>query len=168
MVAIDESMIQNESMRLERIDGVASVEVRRFVEKEVLIELDRDRTSAASDCNIYQLAQYLGDDNFTMATGTVVDSSKNSDQLVLEDLQSRLVERSIRLGDIATISYDQPSGISACGDEQPAVAVVVLKEGDANIREICGQVAEEMSKNPAPSVAGEITLFNQCEVIDEA
>jgi HAE1 family hydrophobic/amphiphilic exporter-1 len=183
-VAIDDSvsdsynLIQNEVvMRLERIDGVASVEVNGLVEKEVLIELDRDKTSAAG-LNIYQLAQDLGDDNFTMASGTVVDSSKklllrsvariNS----LEELQNRLVERSVRLGDIATISYAQPErDFRVRAMSKPAVAVIVLKEGDANIREVSArvaQVADEMADNPRLQLLESITLFNQGEVIDEA
>ena len=39
-------------------------------EKEILIELDRDRVSAAG-LNIYEMAQELGSDNFTLASGTV-------------------------------------------------------------------------------------------------
>ena len=46
---------------LERIDGVATVNVDGLLEKEIIIELDRDRTDA-SGLNIYDLAQELGGD----------------------------------------------------------------------------------------------------------
>ena len=57
-------------VRLQRLDGVASVEVNGLLEKEIFIELDRERTEAAG-LNIYALAQELGRDNFTMASGDV-------------------------------------------------------------------------------------------------
>ena len=183
-VAIDESvadaysLIENEVvLRLERIDGVASVEVNGLIEKEVLIELDRDKTSAAG-LNIYLLAQDLGGDNFTMSSGTVIDSSRKlllrsvARINTLEELQDRKVGDSVRLGDIATIRYDQPErDFRVRANSKPAVAVVVLKEGDANIREVSArvaQVAEEMSANPRLQLLESITLFNQGEVIDEA
>ena len=46
-------------VRLQRIDGVASVEINGALEKEIFIELDRERTEAAG-LNIYALAQELG------------------------------------------------------------------------------------------------------------
>ena len=52
-------------VRLQRLDGVASVEVNGALEKEIFIELDRERTEAAG-LNIYALAQDLGRVNFTM------------------------------------------------------------------------------------------------------
>jgi hypothetical protein len=60
-------LVQNEVvLRLQRIDGVANVEVNGLEEKEILIELDRQRTEA-SGLNIYELGQQLGGDNFSLA-----------------------------------------------------------------------------------------------------
>ena len=54
------NLIQDEIvMPLNRIEGVASVQGHGLEEKEILIELDRDRTNA-SGLNIYELAQDLG------------------------------------------------------------------------------------------------------------
>ena len=53
-------LIQNSlAQRLSRVDGVASVEVHGLLEKEVLIELDREKTVAAG-LNVWELAQGLG------------------------------------------------------------------------------------------------------------
>ncbi|MEE8218005.1 MAG: efflux RND transporter permease subunit, partial [Vicinamibacteria bacterium] len=58
-VADPYNLIQNDIvMRLERLDGVASIEVNGLLEKEIFIELDRARTEA-SGLNVYQLAQQL-------------------------------------------------------------------------------------------------------------
>jgi len=70
------SLIEKEVvMRLQRLDGVASVEINGALEKEIFIELDRERTEA-SGLNLYQLAQQLAGDNFTMASGDVRHGSK--------------------------------------------------------------------------------------------
>src|SRR6266511_3999775 len=61
--------------RLERIDGVANVTADGLEEKEIIIELDKKKAEAHG-LNIYQLAQQLGGDNFTMASGHVRDSGK--------------------------------------------------------------------------------------------
>ena len=70
--------------------------------KEILIELDREKTAAAG-LNIYELAQELGDDNFTLASGTVRDGSR---KLLLrsvarfdslEELENRIVGPNVRL-----------------------------------------------------------------------
>jgi len=183
-VAVDESvadpydLIQNSViLPLERIDGVASVSADGLVEKEILIELDRDKTAAAG-LNIYDLAQQLGNDNFTLASGSVVDGSR---ELLLrsvaridsvEQLQRRLVGGSTRLGDIARISFEQPErDFRVRAMSKPAVAVLVLKDGEANVREVSrkvAEVAEKLKDDPRLQLMETITLFNQGEVIDEA
>ncbi|NNF07952.1 MAG: efflux RND transporter permease subunit, partial [Candidatus Eisenbacteria bacterium] len=97
---------------LERIDGVASVQVNGLEEKEILIELDRDRAEA-SNLNIYAIAQDLGSDNFTMASGKVREGSKKlllrsmARYENLEALRNRLVGPGVRLKDIAKITYEE-------------------------------------------------------------
>ncbi|NIV45746.1 MAG: hypothetical protein GWN46_02415, partial [Gammaproteobacteria bacterium] len=56
-------LIQNDVIiPVERLDGVATVQTFGLEEKEILIELDREKASAAG-LNIYELAQDLGSDN---------------------------------------------------------------------------------------------------------
>ncbi len=81
-VAIDDdvtdayNLIQREIVRpLQRVEGVASVASQGIFEKEVLIELDRDKTAAAG-LTIYQVAQILQDDNFSLASGNVRDGAQ--------------------------------------------------------------------------------------------
>jgi HAE1 family hydrophobic/amphiphilic exporter-1 len=183
-VAVDEqlvdsyNLIQNEIiLPLSRVDGVASVEADGLIEKEILIELDREKTAAAG-LNIYDLAMQLNGDNFTMASGTVRDGSR---KLLLrsvarfdslEALERRLVGPSTRLGDVAEVSYAQPErDFRVRAMSKPAVAVVVMKEGGANIREVSQnveRVVASMEANPRLSDVETLTLFSQGEVIDEA
>lgn len=163
--------------RLERVDGVASVTVNGLEEKEILIELDRERTEAAG-LNIYALAQQLGDDSFTLASGKVYEGGR---KLLLrsvarynsvEELAARPVSPDFRLGDIASIRYEEPEKLYRVrAMSQPAYAIVILKEGDANVREVSSRVNdvfEEFQVDPRLSATQVIKIFDQGEVVDES
>jgi HAE1 family hydrophobic/amphiphilic exporter-1 len=171
-------LIQNTvRQRLLRVAGVASIKVHGLMEKEILIELDREKTAAAG-LNIWQLAEGLGSDNFTMASGTVMEGSRK--MLLrsvarfdsLEQLENRIVGPNTRLKDIARITYEEPEKdfrVRAMSD--PAVAMEVLKEGEANVKEVSTAVLAEVKRiETDPRFQGMtlVTLFDQGEVIDEA
>jgi HAE1 family hydrophobic/amphiphilic exporter-1 len=172
------SLIQNEViLHLQRIDGVASVDVQGLLEREIFIELDRERTEA-SGLNIYQLAMELGNDNFTMASGDV----RHGDRKLLlrsvaryqdvEELRNRIVANNIRLRDIATISYKEPERrFRVRANSRPAVALVVLKEGQANTMEVAGRLRDEVERLQASPHLQEILmvpLFDQGAAILES
>ncbi|MEJ2086786.1 MAG: efflux RND transporter permease subunit, partial [Acidobacteriota bacterium] len=146
-------------------------------EKEILIELDRERTDA-SGLNIYDLAHQLSGDNFTLSSGHVRQGGK---KLLLrsvarydsvEELENRLVAPNIRLGDIATVRYDLPEvTYRVRAMSRPAVALAVMKEGDANTLEVARrveEVVEQLKTNPRLQLIEVATLFDQGEVIMES
>lgn len=183
-LAVDEAvtdsynLIQNEVvLPLSRIDGVASVSADGLEEKEILIELDRERTEAAG-LNIYQLAQDLGDDNFTMASGTVHDSGRKlnlrsvAGYADLEALESRKVGPNTRLGDVATVTYEEPTkNYRVRAMSKPAVALVVMKEGQANMLEVAREVqavVDRLEAQPHLRLIEMVALFDQGQVILES
>lgn len=171
-------LVQNEVLlRMERIDGIASVRAHGLEEKEILIELDREATEG-SGLNIYQLAQELGGDNFSLASGTVRSGSK---KLMLrslarysgvEELKARPVAPNVRLGDIATIRYEEPEKqYRAKVMGKPSYFVEVLKEGDANTVEVSDALraeVERMKANPRLSGVEVKVVFDQGNVIRES
>lgn len=172
------NLIQNRIVRpLQRLDGVAAVNVNGLLEKEILIELDREKTAAAG-LNIYELGQDLAQDNFTLASGTVRDGSRKlllrsvARYDTLEQLENRYVSDTIRLRDVAEVSFREPrKDFRVRAMSRPAVAVLVLKEGDANIKEVSNTVSaafEALEQDPNLTGLNMITLFSQGEVIDEA
>lgn len=172
------NLIQNGIvLPLQRIDGVAAIETDGLEEKEILIELDRDRTEAAG-LNIYELGQQLVSDNFTLASGSV---RAGGDKLLLrsvaryadlEALARRPVAPTVRLGDIATLRYEEAErNYRARALSRPAVAVVVLKEGDANTLEVArsiGALVERLERDPRLRTVQMIPLFDQGDVILES
>ena len=172
------NLVENQvRLRFERIDGVAAVEIEGLEEKEILIELDRKKTEAAG-LNIYEMAQELGSDNFTMASGDVFDGDRKlllrsvARYDSLEALEHRLVSDNIRLKDVATVSYDEPEKrYRVRVNSRPAYAVVVMKEGQANTMAVSQRLEEEfarMQKNPRLQKVQMVTLFNQGNVINES
>ena len=172
------SLIEDEmKLPVERIEGVAQVEIQGLIEKEILIELDRKRTAAAG-LNIYQLAQELTADNFSMASGNVRHGDKKlllrsvARYGSLQELESRLVAPNVRLGDIARVHYDQPERdfrLRLRGE--PAVAIQVMKESQANTMEVTrrlAEVVESFEDNPRLAGFGVEPFFNQGDMIMES
>jgi hydrophobic/amphiphilic exporter-1 (mainly G- bacteria), HAE1 family len=163
--------------RIERIDGVANVIADGLEEKEIIIELDKRKTEGHG-LNIYQLAQQLGGDNFTMASGNVRDAGKKfmlrslANYKSLEELENRPVTPTVKLKDIARIKYEEPEKrYSVRVNSRPAVAAVIFKEGEANTVEVSRRIRKEfkeMEKNPRLASMFMEVLFNQGEVIEES
>ena len=169
------NLIQKEIvLPLQRIDGVATVGADGLEEKEILIELDRKATDSAG-LNIYQLGLELSGDNFTLASGNV---RSGGDKLLLrsvarypdlEALQNRPIGTVLRLKDIATVRYAEPEKkYRARANSRPAVALIILKEGDANTLQVSREISaaiERMKANPRLRQIELVPLFDQGEVI---
>ena len=165
------------AMRLERLEGVASVEINGLEEPEIFIELDRARTEA-SGLNIYQIAQDLGADNFTMASGDVRWGDRKlllrsvARFADLEAIRDRKVSPNMRLGDIATVEFKAPERkYRVRANSHPAVALMILKEGQANTIEVARRIRTEieaMQKRPRLQGIGMVPLFDQGAVIMES
>lgn len=172
------TLIQNQVvLRLQRIDGVATVQVNGLEEKEIFIELDRERTEAAG-LDIYGLASDLGDDNFTMAAGDVRAGDRKlllrsmARYRSLDELENRMVAPRVRLGDVGTVSHRPPEAtFRVRANSRPAVALVVLKEGQANTLRVARDIrreVDELGRDPRLQRIGMVPLFDQGRVILES
>lgn len=160
---------------LERIDGIAAVEFNGFSEKEIIIEVDRHKASSAG-LNIYELAQNLGNDNFTMASGSVRSSEKKfllrsvATYQSLSELENRALRPDVLLKDIASVEYKEPDRRwSVRVNSKPALALNILKEGEANTVEICRKVDavyQAMLKDPRLADVQLEMLFSQGQVVE--
>jgi HAE1 family hydrophobic/amphiphilic exporter-1 len=183
-VAIDDEVInsydllQNEIiLPLERVDGVASIDAEGLEEKEILIELDR-RAVEAAGLNLYTLAQDLASDNFTLASGDVIDGHRKlllrsvARFRSLDEIRQLPVSSTVRLGDVSHITFEEPDKqYRVRAMSQPAYAIVVFKEGDANARDVSRRVSaviDTFATNPRLRDVEAITLFSQGEVIDSS
>ena len=172
------TLIQNEViLPMSRIDGVANVEAEGLEQKEILIEIDRERMEA-SGLNIHSLSQQLSGDNFSLASGRVLDGSR---KLLLrsvarfnnlDELKQRPVSTNVRLQDIATITYDEAEkNYSVRVNQKPAFAMMIYKEGQANTIEVSKRIndaVERARENPRLQGVEMLVLFSQGDVITDS
>ncbi|MEM7049354.1 MAG: efflux RND transporter permease subunit [Acidobacteriota bacterium] len=164
-------------MPLERLDGVAKVDPQGLEEKEILIELDRERTEAAG-LNIYEIAQDLGSDNFSLASGSVYSGGKKlllrsvARYPDLDAVRNRSVAPSVRVGDIASVTYEEPDKkYRVRVNGRPAVALQVFKEGEANTLAVSRRVhalVDKMQEDPRLAGVEMTVFFDQGSVILES
>jgi HAE1 family hydrophobic/amphiphilic exporter-1 len=183
-MAIDPSMTDYYTLirkqvvqRFERIDGVASVTTDGLEEKEILIEVDRQRAES-SGLNLYQISQDLAADNFTMASGNVRDSARKlllrsvANYRSVEELENLPLSPAVRLKDVATVKLEEPDKrYSVRVNSRPAVALVIFKEGEANTVEVSQRIAEEferLQQDPRLASMYMEALFNQGRVVRES
>ncbi len=183
-VAVDESVTDSYNLikkyvvrPLERIDGVASIQADGLEEKEIIIEVDRQLAEGAG-LNIYELAQDLGGDNFTMASGNVRDSDKKfllrsvATYKNLEELENRLLRSDVRLKDVASVRYTEPERRWRVRvDSRPALALQIYKEGEANTVEVCRKIQatyDQMAADPRLADVKLEMLFSQGRVVEES
>lgn len=137
---------------LSRIDGVARVFKDGLLEKEILIEIDKQKAEA-NGLNLYQMAQDLRGDNFTLASGNVRDADKKfilrsvATYRSIEELENRMLTPTLRLKDVAEIKYEEPDKrFSVRVNGQQALALGIQKEGEANTVELCKEIRAQVAR----------------------
>ena len=164
---------------LERIDGVANVEIGGAEEKEILIMINQDKVRSYK-LNLYDIIQKLRRDNFSLSSGYVEDSGQKifvrslGKFQNLEEIRNLPIRGSnLRLRDVAEVKYDVPERRwRELIDGKKSISVNIMKESLANTVELTDEVErviEERIKHD-PVLAGfkvEV-LFNQGTYIKES
>ncbi|HEY8377460.1 MAG TPA: efflux RND transporter permease subunit, partial [Nannocystis sp.] len=146
---------------IERIDGVALVNMWGREDREIRIELDRALAEAAG-VNIFQLAQRLTQAHFNLASGEIRDPAGRfvirslATYQTLEQLENTIVtDKGLRLKDIARVVYDYPETERIDRfNGRPSMVLFVLKESQANTVEVCDKIraaVDAAAREPALS-----------------
>jgi len=175
-------VLQNKVVRrLERMPGVAQVDLEGVDEKQIFVEPDREALQAHR-VSVRDLSRMLRDANFAIASGDVRDGSKKL--LVrsvarfrsLEEIE-RLPVRAdgLTLGEVARIRYDLPPAERRSRlDGSPAAVLEIFKESEANTIEVTSAAREELARifedEPLLSRGGGgfRVLFDQGEVVQDS
>ena len=161
--------------RLERLPGVARVEVEGVARQEVLVALDKDRISAHGVA-LNELVQKLQAANFSISAGQINEAGRRlrvqprgelQDLQALRDLQ--LDDRGTRLSDIADVSL-QPQRMNYVRrmDGKPSVGVDIYKERAANLVDLSRAVRAELEvleAEPALRGIGIEVAYDQGEAV---
>lgn len=137
--------------RLERLPGVARIEVEGVAKQEVLVALDKDRLSAHGVA-LNELVQQLQAANFSVSAGQISEAGRRlrvqprGELLELQALRDlRINNRGTRLSDIAEVSF-QPQRMSYVRqmEGKPSVGVDIYKERSANLVDLSRAVRAEI------------------------
>ncbi|TFH01976.1 MAG: efflux RND transporter permease subunit, partial [Calditrichales bacterium] len=164
---------------LEKIDGVANVEVWGADEKEVMILVNQDKIRSYK-INLYEIIQRLRQDNFAISSGFVSEGPQKifvrslGKFSNLEEIRNLPIRgANLRLKDIADVNYDVPERRwKQFIDGKKAISLGIFKESMANTVDLTDHVKQffdETIKND-PRLKGfkaEI-LFNQGSFIKES
>lgn len=152
--------------RLERVTGVARVDISGIAAPEVEIALDSGRITAHG-VDLNALTQRLSAANFSVSAGQILSADQRlrvqpvGEFRTLDELRALpIAEPDLRLGDVATVSL-APGEIDYGRrlDGRPAVGIDVFKERNANLVETARRVLAEVDTvAKLPEFAG-IQLF---------
>ncbi|MBW8824345.1 MAG: efflux RND transporter permease subunit, partial [Xanthomonadales bacterium] len=157
--------------QLERLPGVARVEVDGIPEMEVEIALHPDRLTAAGVA-LNELVTRMQSANFAVSAGEIEDGGMrlrvqpSGELRNLQQLRDMPVNsKGIRLGDIADVGL-KPKRMDYARiiDGRPAVAIDVYKERTANLVEMSKVVRTKLDEIKASGGARGIDM----EIVDDA
>ncbi len=138
---------------LERLPGVAQVKIEGVAPREVQIEIDSDRLSAAG-VGLNDLYQRLNSANFSASGGLMKDGVKRyhvqpvGEWRSVDEIRSTPInEKGLKLGDVADVNI-KPGRLTYARhlDQRPAVAVDISKERSANLVEVGKAVMAEVER----------------------
>jgi len=137
--------------RLERLDGVANVEVRGMGTKQIIIDLDQNLLQAYG-IDISRLNQALRDNNINVAGGYIMDGGKKYSLRAVGQFEDPeeianlpLQGGRLTLSDVGQVRLDFPEKTSFSRlDSIDAVNIDVYKASTANIVSVAQLAKEEL------------------------
>ncbi len=138
---------------LERLPGVAQVKIEGVAPREVRIEIDSDRLSAAG-VGLNDLYQRLNNANFSASGGLIKDGATRyhvqpvGEWHSIEEIRSLPInDKGLKLADVADVNV-KPGRLTYARhlDQRPAVAVDISKERSANLVEVGRSVMAEVDR----------------------
>jgi HAE1 family hydrophobic/amphiphilic exporter-1 len=139
--------------RMERLEGVAGVEVRGLQQPEVRVELVPDRLQALG-IDVREVGQTLRNGNRTLSGGYIEEGSRRylvrsvGEYQSLDEIRSQPIGTSgLRIGDVADVSYSYPrqDDFNFLNDTE-ALTVQVFKSSTANLLAVADAVKAELDE----------------------
>ncbi len=164
---------------LERIKGVANIEVFGLREKYIQVILDPDK-ARQYQVNLSRLMQDLFRDNFSLSGGHVFFGERkflvrvSSRFSSLQEVADIIIRPGLKLGDIAAVVYDYDEEETSVMrvNNQRAAGLVVYKESEANTVEVCEAISATLDRqfSEQEELAGSrpFVFWNQGEIISES
>lgn len=139
--------------KIQRIDGVANVNVLGIEQKQLFVELDLERLKS-HNIDTYALRKYMKSNNVNISAGNLIGGpikyivrTIGEFQNVNEISNLPVNEKGIKLSDVANIRYDFPVRKSYQRlNGKSAVKLKIMKSSDANLVTVARDVIEAINK----------------------
>ncbi|MFQ5822568.1 MAG: efflux RND transporter permease subunit [bacterium] len=139
--------------RIQRVDGVANVEIGGMDERQVLVELDLERMRA-HHIDVYNLSRSLRSNNINIAGGYVIDAGRKYTvrtmgefQTIEEISQVPIENTNLVLRDVAEVKFDYPEKKSFQHlNRHDAVVLSVYKSSTANVVDVAQSVKKLLKR----------------------
>ncbi|MBO1224836.1 MAG: efflux RND transporter permease subunit [Candidatus Scalindua sediminis] len=139
--------------KIQRINGVANVNVRGIEQKQLFVELDLERLKS-HNIDTFALRRHLRLSNINVSAGDIIEGSTKyiirtigEFQDVNEVANLPVNEKGIRLSDVADVRFDFPTKKSYQRlHGRNAVKVRVMKSSDANMVAVAREVISTLNK----------------------
>lgn len=162
---------------IERLDGVARVELQGVEPRELRVLVDPDRL-AAYGIDVQALRTLLERSNFSVSAGQITENGQRftvrpiGEFRSIADVRNLLVRGGVRLSDIAQVELVAPElTVGRRMDGRPAVGIDVFKSTQANVVDVADRVLETIEEGRrAPQLQGiEILVVgNQADSIRQS
>ncbi len=161
---------------IERVDGVAKVELWGVREKSIYVNLIQDRVQS-HNVNLYQLYQTLQNANFTLSGGYLKEGGKKllissvAKFRSLDEIANLTIRgTNVKVKDIAEVKYDfEEQRRHTRVNTLPGMSVGVFHEEQANIIELCERLTNTVNttfeKTPELNPFEHFILFTQGDVM---
>lgn len=161
--------------RIQRVEGVANVELSGMDEKQLLVQVDQEKMQS-HNLDLFNLSQTLTQNNITLAAGTVTEGGRKYAVRAVGEYRSSddianlpIPGTQLTIRDVADVRFDYPennnfqrlNGIDA-------VTVRVYKTSTANIVDVAqgaAAVLEELRSQPQFEQLQTRVFFDQSESI---
>jgi len=162
---------------IERLEGVARVELQGVVPREVRVLVDPNRLAAHS-VDVQKLRALLESSNFSVTAGQITENGSRftvrpiGEFRSLEDVRSLLVAPGLRVGDVAQVELVAPElPVGRRMDGQRAVGIDVYKSTQANVVDVADRViaaVEEARKVPQLQGVKILVVGNEADSIRQS
>ena len=159
---------------LERIPGVARIDLQGVQRREVRVLVDADR-AAANGIDLPALSLALQKSNFAVSAGEITERGRRfivrplGEFHSVEDVENLLIRPGLRLSDVASVALvTPPTEIGRHVDRRPAIGLDVFKTTEANVVDVVGRVLVALeTAREVPSLQGVkvVVIGNQAESI---
>ncbi|MGI9246349.1 MAG: efflux RND transporter permease subunit, partial [Steroidobacteraceae bacterium] len=162
---------------IERIEGVARVELQGVQPREVRILVDPNRLAAYS-VDVRKLRALLEASNFSVSAGEITENNSRftvrpiGEFRDIEDVRRLIVAPGVRLADIAQVEMVAPElDVGRRMDGRPAVGIDVFKATQANVIDVADRVLAAVERaREIPQLQGVqiLVVGNQAESIRDS